>query len=47
MYLLLYRSQEDREARQKLRKANQQVVAAAPVAVPEPIPPQDDFQGIM
>ena len=39
-----YRSQEDREARQKLRKASQ-LAAAAPVVVPEPTPPQDDFQG--
>lgn len=40
-----FRSQEDREARQKLRKAGQ-LIAHAPVIVPEPTPPQDDFQGI-
>ena len=41
-----YRSQEDREARQKLRKAGQLAAAAPPpVVVPEPAPPQDDFQG--
>ena len=47
MYFIHFaRSQEDREARQKLRKAGQ-VAAAAPVVVPEPTPPQmqDDFQG--